>query len=62
MHPPFYLMFKTVLLGWGKDEVGENTTFIAYKTTKEVHLAGSGEHSNAKLSCTETTSLLFHLT
>lgn len=43
MHPHFYLLFKTVISGWkGEDGLGENTTFMAYNSNKEVHLTGSG--------------------
>lgn len=34
----------------------ENTTFMAFNSAKEVHLAGSGEHSCIILSCTATIS------
>jgi len=51
----FYLLFKTVFLGWkGEDGLGENRVFITYSSTKQVHLAGSGEHSNTTLNCTAT--------
>lgn len=57
MHPHFYLLFKTVISGWkGEDGLGENTTFMAYNSNKEVHLTGSGGHSNTILSCTATIS------
>lgn len=57
MHPHFYLLFKIVILSWkGEDGLHENTTLMAYNSTKEVHLAGSGEHSNTILSCTAIIS------
>lgn len=60
MHPYFYLLFKIVILSWkGEDGLRENTTLMAYNSTKKVRLAGSEEHSNTILSCTATISPLF---
>lgn len=55
MHPPLTYCLK--LSSWVRKKMNwVRTTFTAYKSTKEVHLAGSGEHSNAKLNHTETIS------
>lgn len=57
MHPHFYLLFKTVFLGWkGKYGLGEKTTFMTHNSTKEVDLAGSGQRSTTMLRHTATIS------
>lgn len=37
IHLNFYLLFTTIFLGWKRED---ESTFMAYNSTKKVHLAG----------------------